>query len=193
MRAETLAGAVGGRQRLLRGDRAVPARGRVAAIVAIAAGRPVALAEIAEQCLAAAADRLAEADQRLGFLALDAALALVDIAGLDEPAQIHHIGDAVGHPGVGGQPVAAGAAGLLVIGFEVFRHVEMRDKADIGLVDAHAERDRGDDDYAFLAQKALLVAGADLGRRGRRGRAAPSRPCRVRNAAVSSTARRVMQ
>ena len=147
----------------MRGDRAVPALGRLAAIVAIAAGRPVALAEIAEQCLAAAADRLAEADQRLGLLALDAALALVDVAGLDEPAQIHHVGDAVGHPGIGRQPVAAGAAGLLVIGFEVFRRVEMRDKADIGLVDSHAERDRRDDDDPFLAHEALLVAGAGLG------------------------------
>ena len=40
----------------------------------------------------------------------------------------------------------------------------MRDEADVGLVDAHAEGDRGDDDDAFLAQKALLVARARLGR-----------------------------
>ena len=86
-----------------------------------------------------------------------------DVAGLDQPQQVHHIGDAVAHPRIGRQAVAPGPAGLLVIGFEVFRRVEMRDKADIGLVDAHAEGDRGDDDDAFLAQKALLVALARLG------------------------------
>ena len=33
----------------------------------------------------------------------------------------------------------------------------MGDKADIGLVDPHAESDRRHDDDAFLAQKALLM------------------------------------
>ena len=109
------------------------------------------LAEIAEHHLASARHRFAIADQRVDLLPLDARLALARLAGVDQAQQIHHVGDAVGHPGVGRQSVAAGAPGLLVIGFEVFGRVEMGDKADIGLVDPHAERDRRGDDDAFLA------------------------------------------
>src|SRR5207237_6027741 len=112
LRPESLPGAVDRRQRLLRRDRAVPTRRRVAAIVAIAAGRVIALAEIAEQRLAAARYRFAKADQRLAFLPFDAALRFADVARLDQPPQIHHIGDAVTHPGVRRQSVAAGPAGL---------------------------------------------------------------------------------
>ena len=161
---KALAGTVDRGERLLRRDGSIPAVHRVAAVVAIAARRMIALAEIAEQRLAPARYRLAKADQRLGFLALDAALALVDVGRLGEPAQIHHVGDAVGHPGVGRQPVASGPAGFLIIRFEVLRRVEMRDKADIGLIDAHAEGDGGDDDDTLLAQEPFLMAGAGLGR-----------------------------
>src|SRR5439155_14013425 len=66
-------------------------------------------------------------------------------------------------PRVRREPVASGSAGLLVVGFEVLRCVEMRDEADIRLVDAHAEGDGGDDDDAFFAQEAVLVARARLG------------------------------
>ena len=38
----------------------------------------------------------------------------------------------------------------------------MRDEAHVGLVDAHAERDRRDDDHALFAQETLLVALAHL-------------------------------
>src|SRR4030095_15671804 len=88
LRPEPLAGAVDRRERLLRRDRTVPACRRVAAIVAIAAGRVVALAEIAEQRLPAARHRFAKADQRLAFLALDAALRLADVARLDQAPQV---------------------------------------------------------------------------------------------------------
>ena len=36
--------------------------------------------------------------------------------------------------------VASGAAGFLVIGFEAAGHLVVDDEADVGLVDAHAER-----------------------------------------------------
>src|SRR6266852_9096692 len=162
MRAKPLAGTVDRGERLLRRHRAVPARDRAAAIVAIAAGRMIGLAEIAEERLAAARNGLAKADQRLDFLALDPALALVDVARLHQAQQVHHIGDAIAHPRIRREPVAPGPASLLVIGFEVFWRVEMRDKADVGLVDPHAESDGGDDDDAFFAQKAGLVASARL-------------------------------
>jgi hypothetical protein len=59
-------------------------------------------------------------------------------------ALLHHIAEAVGHPGHGRLPVAAGAAGLLVVGLDRLGQVEMRDEAHVGLVDAHAEGDGGD-------------------------------------------------
>src|ERR1700722_5634215 len=62
---EALAGAVDRGERLLRRDGPVPAVHRVAAVVAVAAGRMIALAEIAEQRLAPARYGFAKADQRL--------------------------------------------------------------------------------------------------------------------------------
>src|SRR5713226_6788548 len=56
------------------------------------------------------------------------------------------------------KPVAPGAAGFLVISLQALRRVEMDDEADIGLVDAHAEGDRRDDDDALLLEEAVLVA-----------------------------------
>jgi hypothetical protein len=61
---------------------------------------------------------------------------------------------AVDQPGVRGQAVAAGAAGLLVVGLDGLRQVEVGDEAHVRLVDAHAEGDGGDDDHALLAQEA---------------------------------------
>ena len=40
----------------------------------------------------------------------------------------------------------------------------MRDKAYIRLIDAHAEGNRCDDDYAIITQKTGLVLGPYLGR-----------------------------
>ena len=56
-----------------------------------------------------------------------------------------------------GQPVAAGAAGLLVIGFDAAGQIDMQHEAHIGLVDAHAERDGGHHDQALLMLEAALV------------------------------------
>src|SRR6266851_4409800 len=156
--AEALAGAEHRRERLLRGDDAVPHADRRQAIVAIAAARMVALAEIAEQHLTPAAGRLAEAEQRVELLPLDAALALIDVGAIKQLHQCHDVGHAIGHPGIGGQPVAPGAAGLLIIGLEALRRVEMDDETDIRLVDAHAESDRRDDDDALLLEEAVLMA-----------------------------------
>ena len=94
---------------------------------------------------------------------------------------------AVGHPRVGGQAVAAGAAGLLVIALDALRQVEVRDEAHVGLVDAHAERDGRDHDDAVLAQEARLVRGARRGVHARRDRAARAMPLPASHAAVSST------
>jgi len=46
------------------------------------------------------------------------------------------------------------------------------DEADVGFVDAHAERNRGDNHHALLAQKPFLVPAARVGARAGRGAAA---------------------
>ena len=101
---------------------------------------------------------------------------------------LHHVGQAVGHPGVGRQAVAAGAAGLLVVALDALGQVEVRDEAHVGLVDAHAEGDGRDHHDAVLAQEAVLVLrarvrGVQAGVVGQRAR----RPRSCSQAAVSST------
>ena len=85
------------RQQLLRGDESVPGLGRLEARVAVAA-RAGCLAEVAEQVLAAASDRLAEREHRVEMLA--EALLVGAIAGalVDQPALLHDVAEAVGHP-----------------------------------------------------------------------------------------------
>ena len=70
---------------------------------------------------------------------------------------LHDVGQAVGHPRGGGQAVASGASGLLVVALDALRQVEVRDEPHVGLVDAHAERDGGDHHDAVLAEEARLV------------------------------------
>ena len=117
-------------------------------------------AEIAEQAAAAAARGLGQPYQRVE-LADRYALEGIGAGGfVDHAALLHDVGQAIGHPGAGGLAVAAGAAGFLVIGLDALRQIEMRDEAHVGLVDAHAERDGGDDHDAVLVDEAILVAGA---------------------------------
>ena len=113
--AEALAGAVDRRERLLRQLGAVEALGRLQADVAVAAGLGALLAEIAEQHLPPAARGLAVAEQRVELLPLDMALALAGGLGPGQQAlELADVVQAVEHPGLGRQPVAPGAAGLLV-------------------------------------------------------------------------------
>src|SRR5207244_11083219 len=61
------------------------------------------------------------------------------------------------------QTVASGAPGLLIIALDVFRQIVMHHEADVGFIDAHAERDGGANHPDFIAQELLLIAGAVLG------------------------------
>jgi hypothetical protein len=115
-----------------------------------------------------------------------------EVALVDHAALVDHVGQAVGHPGVGRLAVAAGAAGLLVVALDVLGQVEVGDEAHVGLVDAHAEGDGGHHHHALLAQEAVLVAAARVGVQagvvGQRGDALP-----FSQAAVSSTFLRLPQ
>jgi hypothetical protein len=76
---------------------------------------------------------------------------------VDHPPALDHIGHAIGHPDLRRQPVAPGAAGLLVIGLDRARQIEMRDIAHVRLVDAHAEGDGRHKAEIFLFQEGILI------------------------------------
>ena len=156
LHAEALAGAQDGRHRLLRIDRAVEPLDAFLAEIAVAAGLRR-LAEIGEQGLAPAARRLGQRQERGQALAFDA-LALVRLlALLDLQAAQLHVAQAVEGQRIGRQPVAAGAADLLVVGLDIGRQVGMADEAHIGLVDAHAEGDGGRHHHAVFLLEGILV------------------------------------
>ena len=91
------------------------------------------LAEIGEQGLAPAARQFAQRDQRIEALPVDALLLVARLALLDlHPAQ-PHVAHAVERQRIGWQPVAAGAADLLVIALDVGGHVGVETKRTSGL------------------------------------------------------------
>ena len=61
------------------------------------------------------------------------------------------------------QAVASGAARFLVVTLDVLRQIIMDHEADVRLVDAHAERDRGANHPDFVAQKQVLVSAPIVG------------------------------
>ena len=88
-------------------------------------------------------------------------LALVGRAALGDLAAAQlDVAGAVKRERFGRQAVAAGAADLLIIGFDRGRHVGVKHEAHVGLVDAHAEGDRRADDDAVLLQEDVLVVRA---------------------------------
>ena len=140
----------------LRRLRAVPDFGRLQAVVAVAAGR-AGLVKIGQQAGAPAIGGFGQTQERLQLAAHDLFEIFLGRAFVNHAPLVHHVLQAVAHPGVGGQAVAPGAAGLLVVALDVFGHVQMRHKAHVRLVDAHAKGDGGHHHDAILAQKPVLV------------------------------------
>jgi hypothetical protein len=153
---EALVDAVDRRQQLLHRHRGVEGHRRDQAGIAIAAGAG-ALAEVFEHAHAPAAERLAQAQHGVELVRQHALEILVGLGLVDHPALQHHVLQAVGHPGVRGQAVAAGASRFLVIALERFRQVEVADEAHVRLVDAHAEGDGRHHHDVVFAQEARLV------------------------------------
>ena len=121
------------------------------------------LAEVGKQAHAPAVVRLGQREQRVELAALHLLEFVAGRALVDHAALVDDVGQAVGHPGVGGLAVAARAARFLVVALDVLGQVEVAHEAHVGLVDAHAERDGGGHHEAVLAQEAILVAAAHVG------------------------------
>ena len=131
------------------------------AIVAIAAAIRRILAEVPKQYRPAAAGRFDEHRQRVEPLALGRAALGLDLL-LDPLASTSEILRRPKQPRLGRLAVAAGAAGLLVISLDALGDRGVRDQPDVGLVDAHAERDRRRDHHLLGTDECGLVAGAHL-------------------------------
>ena len=108
---------------------------------------------------------------------------------LEEELLRFAVGEAVEQDGARRLAVASGAADLLVVGLDGAGKRDVDDGADVGLVDAHAEGDGGDDDLELAGEEVALDAVARRAGRGPRGtrRAGKSRPS---SAASSSAALR---
>jgi hypothetical protein len=78
---------------------------------------------------------------------------------VDEELQLHDVPAAEVENARGGQAVSAGTARFLVVVLDGLRQVAVKDEADVGFVDAHAEGDGGDDDVDVVPVEGFLVPG----------------------------------
>ena len=90
-----------------------------------------------------------------GAQRLDGQYALVSVAGEDAA-----VGGGVHQQAARGFAVTPGAARFLVVGFERVGWRKVDDEAHVGLVDAHAKGDGGDDDAGAPGHKVVLYCGA---------------------------------
>ena len=147
-----------GGEQLLHGHRRVPAGRRVQAGVAVAA-RGGLLPEVAQDLHPAAVGGLAQGEHRVQVGPLHPPVLLAALGFVDHPPQLHHVLQPVGQPGGGGQPVASGAPGLLVVALHGLGQVQVGDEAHVGFVDPHPEGDGRDHDHPVLAQEPTLALG----------------------------------
>ena len=160
--ATHLVDAVNRRQQFASRVGAVPNGGRVQAVVAIAAGL-TGFAKVTQQTHATAVGGLGQTQQRVELAAHHLLEFFASRALVNHAALVHDILQTIGHPRVGSEAVAAGAACLLVVALDVLGHVAVGHKANIRLVDAHAKGNGGHHHDAFFAQKPVLMELAYLG------------------------------
>src|ERR1700682_5955589 len=131
-RPKTLSGAIGAGQQFLCDDFAIAKLRRRQAVVAIAAfGGAERFAEISEQPGAPAVRGFGETDKRLQ-LADRHPLERFRARGLlDHAPLLYDIRQPISHPGAGWLAVAPRAPGLLIIGIEALRQIEMRNEAHV--------------------------------------------------------------
>ena len=165
--AEALAGAGNAGHGLPRGLGAVPGLRRVQAIVAIPAVRPRLFPKVGANGPATARGEFAQADHGFQLLVLHPLVRLVGFGPGQPLAENNNFLQTVIHPRAGRQAVSARTTRFLVIRLNALREAQVGDKAHVGFVDAHAERDRGHDHHALLAQEPFLVPAARVIRQAR--------------------------
>ena len=86
---------------------------------------------------------------------------------LEHQPPLHEVGGRVEEHAFRLESVTAGTAGFLLIVLERLRCAGVHDEADVGPIDAHAERDRRDDESApFVEERGLVAAALGVGEPG---------------------------
>ena len=115
------------------------------------------LAEVVEELHPSALHGLAQREHGVEMLSEPSSMGGVAVRRVDHAALLHDVLEPVGEPCRGGQAVTPSAPGLLVVPLDGLGKIEVGDEANVGFVDAHAERDGGDDDEPVLAEETRLV------------------------------------
>ncbi len=116
------------------------------------------LTEVMEQGLMAAGETGAVVVHVVEFLPGDIGGFRIEV--LHEEFPDIEVVAAVEQAAFGFKPIPAGPTGFLLIVFDGFGHTGVDDVADVGLVDAHAERNGGDDDFGAIVDEVILIAAA---------------------------------
>ncbi len=134
---------------------AVIALGRIEADVAVAARLVVVLTEVVEQHLAPAGLRLGKGRHHVELVLLHLQLlGILDV--VEQAAHPADVGGIVEQQRLGRGAIAAGATGLLIVGFDVLGDVVVHHEAHVGLVDAHAECHRRHHYLDVILEESLL-------------------------------------
>ena len=149
------------RERFARVHQTVVLLRRVEADIAVAARRLSPFTKVVEQYQTAASLRFGEGTHRVKLVAFDI-LQLPLRFLLETAAQPRHIRRIVKQHRFRRQAITPGAAGFLIIGFDIARDIKVHHKAHVGLVDPHPERHRCDHDLQVVALEFFLYVGADV-------------------------------
>src|SRR5215212_6399301 len=156
--AELFFGALDTRKELLREDRDISqGSGSGGAVVAVGAGFSyVGFAEVLEKRLAAAGPFIFRIlHDRIQMLHGNALLTTFFL--INKIGELGNVSVTVKQDAVRLQTVAPGTSDFLVVTLDTFGQVEVNDKTDIRLVDAHPKCDRGNDDLGIIADKGFLI------------------------------------
>src|SRR5205814_4408722 len=133
-----------------------------AVITAVARGLTIFFAEIAQQRRAPAFAGFGVMHHLPELLARDALLAFALL--IDEMRLLDDIARAEKQRAFARQPIAPGAARLLIIAFDVLRQIVMNDEPHVRFIDSHPEGDRRRDHPDVISEEQLLILGALPGR-----------------------------
>ena len=144
-------------ERLLGIFGAVITLGGIQADVAVATRLVVVLAEVVEQHLTAAGLRLGEGRHHVELVLLHLQLlGVFDV--VEQASHPANVGGIIEQQRLGRGPIAAGPAGLLIVGFDILGDVVVHHEAHVGLVDPHAKRHRRHHYLDIVLEEGILGA-----------------------------------